>query len=159
MEASVQIPMDVTTEIEKSVRREILDSRMNEMTAREQILSRLKRLNLGARATRLLCEDELDYSVTETRQILIEMGLVITTADLTSPDPVVRLRIEKLKSWRRACAQTQGLPAYRVLSNRALLGVASRSVARPADLATVAGVGPKTLEAYGGQLVELLKHH
>jgi ATP-dependent DNA helicase RecQ len=56
---------------------------------------------------------------------------------------------ERLRSWRLEAARADGVPAYRVFSDRTLRAVA---LARPSDegeLAAVPGIGPAKLERYG----------
>jgi len=61
-----------------------------------------------------------------------------------------------LRAWRTHEAKRRGIPAFRVLTDRTLLGVAR---ARPADedeLLAVSGIGPAILKKYGGALLSIL---
>lgn len=145
--------------MESQIIDEVLDARMAEIAARDQLVSGLRKLNLGSRATRLFCIEELDYSPPEARIVLGDLGLIVTTESLTSPDPLIRARIESLKEWRRHRANQARVPAYRVISNRTLLGIASRSIASVNDLRSVIGFGPKKALEYGFEIIELLCRH
>jgi superfamily II DNA helicase RecQ len=136
---------------------QMINFRMEEMAAREKIVACLRDLNLGSRSTKHLCETELCYSATETRQIMAALGLIVTSESLTSSDPVVRVKIEKLRAWRKIRARDQGVPAYRVLSNRTLLSVASACPKSAESLLELKGFGRKSVDTYGTELVELLK--
>jgi ATP-dependent DNA helicase RecQ len=64
---------------------------------------------------------------------------------------------EKLKRWRLATARKEGVPAFRVFSDRTLQEL---SVRRPSDRAAllhVPGVGPAKLAAYADELLRLLQ--
>ncbi len=65
--------------------------------------------------------------------------------------------LEKLKAWRREEARTQGVPAYVILHDSALLEIARK---RPDDLMQmngISGIGVKRLERYGSALLRLLR--
>jgi len=69
-------------------------------------------------------------------------------------DPGLR---DALRAWRSGIARERGVPAYVVLHDSTIDGIA---VARPATLAAlrgVAGIGDKKLEHYGEQLVALVR--
>ena len=152
--------MRLSTELEivtqEPIKTAILESRMSEMIAHEELVKGLRQLNLGARAMKLFCEDELEYTELETRNVLSELGLIITTDALTSTDPVVRMKIEKLKTWRRERSRSDQIAAYRVISNRTLLSVASKRIETADELKKVAGFGPKKIENFGREILELL---
>ena len=62
-----------------------------------------------------------------------------------------------LKAWRLAEAKRKRIPAFRILTDKTLYGLAA---ARPRDeegLLEVAGIGPKLAEKYGSVLLGLLR--
>ncbi len=64
---------------------------------------------------------------------------------------------EKLREWRSATAKEQEVPAYIVFGDATLRGIA---ISRPdslAGLSAISGVGDKKLEAYGEQLLEVVR--
>ena len=63
--------------------------------------------------------------------------------------------VAKLRAWRLLEAKKKRVPAFRVLTNRALIAIADARPASSTALRAVKGVGPKLLESYGSQLVAL----
>lgn len=63
---------------------------------------------------------------------------------------------ETLREWRNGKASAAGVSRYRILSNRTLRHLAQ---ARPTDfdeLQEVRGIGPKSLEKYGEEILRAL---
>lgn len=134
----------------------LIEARMNEMAAREAVLAQLRDLGLGLKATRLLCESELGYTAFETRAVLISLGLVLTSEAMTSPDPIVRVAIDRLREWRRVRSRREGQPAYRILTNRALMALAQDRPRNAETLKNIRGVGPKLTGVYGDEILAIL---
>ena len=63
--------------------------------------------------------------------------------------------VATLRAWRLLESKKKRVPAFRVMTNRALVAIADARPATPAALRTVKGVGPKLLKSYGPQLVNL----
>ena len=64
--------------------------------------------------------------------------------------------VEALKAWRLAEAKRRRIPAFRILTDKVLGAIAAL---RPADaeaLMSIQGVGPKLVERYGPQLLQLI---
>ncbi len=61
-----------------------------------------------------------------------------------------------LKDWRKAQAKKQGVPSFRILSDRVLLAVAEEQPATLAELIAIPGIGMKTVEKYGSQIYRIL---
>ncbi|HKO92995.1 MAG TPA: RecQ family ATP-dependent DNA helicase, partial [Polyangiaceae bacterium] len=61
--------------------------------------------------------------------------------------------VAALRAWRLQQAQQKRVPAFRVLTNRALVAIAEARPRTAASLRAVSGVGPKLLQAYGSQIV------
>lgn len=140
----------------ETLKNQILARRLDELTAREKIVTDLRALNLGARTTRLFCEKELGYSALETRALLAQLGLILTSESLTSSDSAVQARIDKLREWRRTRASHEGVPVYRVLTNRELMKMASDTPRTEDNLRDLKGFGPKRTQTYGPELIALL---
>lgn len=64
---------------------------------------------------------------------------------------------EDLKAWRKNEAAHQGIPPYLIFSNKTLKAIAILRPSTHAQLETVSGVGPTKLEAYGADLLALIK--
>jgi DNA topoisomerase-3 len=67
-----------------------------------------------------------------------------------------RVRPAKLKAWRRAVAAKQGVPAFRVMSDRVLLAIAENEPATAAELLAIPGIGIKLVEKYAAQIYRIL---
>jgi DNA helicase-2/ATP-dependent DNA helicase PcrA len=71
-----------------------------------------------------------------------------------SDDPVV----QRLRDWRLQRSRDDGVPAYVVFDNKTLEEIAARAPADRGQLAAVPGVGPKKLEQYADEVLELLRN-
>ncbi len=65
--------------------------------------------------------------------------------------------VDELKAWRLARARTEGVPAYVVLTNKALLAVAANLPTSEAELLAISGIGPAKVERYGADLLAELQ--
>ena len=61
-----------------------------------------------------------------------------------------------LRQWRAAKAREEGVAPYVVLQQKALQSIATNAPRTPAELKRQLGVGPKTLEKYGNEILELI---
>ena len=61
-----------------------------------------------------------------------------------------------MKRWRRDRSRADGVPAYVVLSDKHLEGIAARMPATRAELAGCPGIGPARLETYGVDILEVI---
>jgi len=64
--------------------------------------------------------------------------------------------LAELKAWRTDKARDAGLPAYCILPNATLEALAVMRPASSAALRRVKGIGDKTADAYGEELLALL---
>ena len=67
-------------------------------------------------------------------------------------DPLVTA----LRQWRLAEAKKSRLPAFRILTDQTLLGIAARKPRTDEDLLEVAGIGPSRLGKYGERLLAIV---
>jgi DNA helicase-2/ATP-dependent DNA helicase PcrA len=94
---------------------------------------------------------------------------VVTAATLGRSTARSRSRIERgdtapeasaadaaLREWRTARSNGDGVPAYVVLSNRQLEGIAAAMPADVRELAACDGIGPSRLERYGDDILAIL---
>jgi DNA topoisomerase-3 len=85
-----------------------------------------------------------------------EVQEILPGAEELMDEPLPAL-IDALKSWRRAEAQRRRVPAFRILTDRALNALA---VARPGDevdLLNVPGIGPTIVQKYGREILGILE--
>lgn len=61
-----------------------------------------------------------------------------------------------LQQWRREKARTVGLPAYIVLHQRVLFGIADAAPLTKAQLLAVSGFGPRLYTRYGTEILKLV---
>ncbi|MBI4607054.1 MAG: ATP-dependent DNA helicase RecQ [Planctomycetes bacterium] len=66
---------------------------------------------------------------------------------------------EKLRALRRAIAEEERVPAYRVFHDRTLLAMARAVPRTEEELLAVSGVGRVTLELFGHRFLEVLRDH
>ncbi len=62
----------------------------------------------------------------------------------------------RLAKWRNGMAEAEGIPAYRILHNRVLLGIAEVLPTDRQGLLAVSGFGPKSYTNYGLPILEIV---
>jgi DNA topoisomerase-3 len=62
-----------------------------------------------------------------------------------------------LKEWRKAQAKKQGVPPFRILTDRTLMAIAEEQPSNLAELMAISGIGLKTVEKYGAQIYKILE--
>ena len=70
--------------------------------------------------------------------------------DRPNPDLVDRLR-----AWRLETARTKKVPAYVILHDATIETISGIRPQTEAELASIPGIGPAKLEAYGDAILEL----
>jgi len=68
-----------------------------------------------------------------------------------APEPLVNA----LKAWRLQEARRRRIPAFRILTDRTLMGLAAARPSTERELLAVRGIGPKLAETYGEALIAL----
>lgn len=81
-----------------------------------------------------------------------EPAKVEISADIKHPELYA-----SLKQWRYEVASEKGLPAYTVLQQKALIGVANTLPVSGRDLLKIPGIGKKVVENYGAKLLEIVE--
>ncbi|HEV8581015.1 MAG TPA: DNA topoisomerase 3 [Thermoanaerobaculia bacterium] len=69
---------------------------------------------------------------------------------------VSREVVEALKTWRRAEAQRRRVPAFRILTDRAVHALAAVRPRTEAELLNVPGIGPTIVKAYGREILGIV---
>jgi ATP-dependent DNA helicase RecQ len=72
-------------------------------------------------------------------------------------DAAAQARFQALKLWRAAVAREHNLPAYVVFHDATLAQMAERSPASLDELAGISGVGAKKLQAYGADILQVVR--
>ena len=78
------------------------------------------------------------------------------------PEPISQLDeklLEKLKTWRIRCAETNSIPAYMVAHNSALESLATIKPITPQQLVAVPGFGKMKVEKYGPEILAIIVDH
>lgn len=156
--------MENDNQLDQQIELALLRSIENERQVRTTIAGYLREIderklwrNEGCRSIREFCIRVLNYDEFETRDILIEAGLILTTAQLRDPDPDVQKRIDDLLAWRKDISIRSMAPAYRFLTNRSLLEIAKKNPTTLEQLAEIQGVGARKLNAHGAAILEVLR--
>lgn len=62
-----------------------------------------------------------------------------------------------LREWRTAVARKEAVPAYVVLTDKDLVGIAAELPTNLAELARCRGIGPLRLERWGDEILAVLE--
>ncbi|HEV2855475.1 MAG TPA: DNA topoisomerase 3 [Thermoanaerobaculia bacterium] len=73
-----------------------------------------------------------------------------------APELVSPQVVEALKAWRRAEAARRKIPAFRILTDRAVHAIAAAQPRNEADLLNVSGVGPTIVQKYGREILGIV---
>jgi ATP-dependent DNA helicase RecQ len=79
------------------------------------------------------------------------------TAEALQLEGQAQVRFQALKAWRGEVAREHNLPAYVVFHDATLADMAREQPASLDALAGIAGVGAKKLQAYGEQILRVLR--
>lgn len=66
---------------------------------------------------------------------------------------------QALKKWRRQKASEEGVAAFQIMWQSVLIGIVQARPKTREELLAVKGVGPKTIEKYGEELLSLISKH
>ena len=102
---------------------------------------------------RLRLDDGGSFFVRFGERVTID-GTPLTLA--RPPSPVMAAASEQLRAWRLERSRADGVPAFVVLSDKHLEGIAERHPASLAELRACPGIGPAKLESYGDEILEVL---
>ena len=64
-----------------------------------------------------------------------------------------------LRTWRSEVARKRGVPAYVVLHDATIDGIATSRPTTLSGLRNIPGIGDKKLEHYGDELIALVRSH
>ncbi|MEP6715358.1 MAG: RecQ family ATP-dependent DNA helicase, partial [Terriglobia bacterium] len=74
---------------------------------------------------------------------------------LAPPPPSGRAE-ESLRAWRLAAAKRQGVPAFRIMTDKVLTAIAQKKPKTAAQLLAIPGIGINSVEKYGAQIYRIL---
>src|SRR6266404_2732778 len=81
----------------------------------------------------------------------------IASVSIGRTEPVNATLLGALRTWRSAMARKRGVPAYVVLHDATIEGIASARPTTSAQLRGIPGIGDKKLEHYGDELLALVR--
>ncbi len=67
--------------------------------------------------------------------------------------------LELLKTWRSQEGTSRRVPLYMIAGNKTLEALATTKPTTPNQLKTVSGIGPKMVDRYGEELIELIREY
>ena len=107
----------------------------------------------GARPTISLSEEGAN-ALRERREIPLYDSAAVSVEEIVlSPDDPL---FEVLRSWRRATAESAGVPPYMVFGDATLKALAAQRPSRRETLLQVSGVGEKKADEFGPDLLNVL---
>jgi len=71
-------------------------------------------------------------------------------------DPDLSKIEQALRAWRVSEAKKRRVPAFRILTDKVLLAIASDRPRDESELGEISGIGPKLIEKYGAQLLRIV---
>jgi superfamily II DNA helicase RecQ len=102
---------------------------------------------------RLRLDDGGSFFVRYGERVTID-GSPLTLA--SPPSPLAAAARERLRAWRLERSKADGVPAFVVLSDKHLDGIAERHPTSLAELRACPGIGPAKLDTYGDEILEVL---
>ncbi len=80
-------------------------------------------------------------------------------ANTTALDAAAHERFTALKAWRAEVARAHALPAYVIFHDATLIAMATAAPQTLTELAGISGMGAKKLDAYGQEVLRLLRNN
>jgi DNA topoisomerase III len=179
LESMIGVLRRVGSRSAAALHREAVESDGIDRTAFERLLSGLARAQLVRADDEIYDKDgvRIPYqriTLTATGRGSIDLGslLLPSAPDLRSERSPTRKRrrktartaprladtpaVEALRTWRIDEARRLGVPAFRILTDRALDGIASKQPRDQAALESIHGVGPSVAKRYGRAILAIL---
>ncbi|MDP9169644.1 MAG: HRDC domain-containing protein, partial [Acidobacteriota bacterium] len=76
-----------------------------------------------------------------------------------APPPASGRAEESLRAWRLAAAKRQGVPAFRIMTDKVLTAIAQKKPGTAAQLLAIPGIGINAVEKYGAQIYRILNEN
>jgi DNA helicase-2/ATP-dependent DNA helicase PcrA len=92
-----------------------------------------------------------------TRVLVGDRVLALGAPSESAPSPAAKTIEAALREWRSATAKSEKVPAYVVMNDADLRGVAERAPASLAELGACHGIGPLRLERYGDEILAIVE--
>ena len=104
--------------------------------------------------TPVMLREETSRRRERTRRARASGGTSAAVGAIGTGDPKL---VAALKAWRADTARQRGVPAYVVLHDSTIDGIAATRPATLTELRGIAGIGDKKLEHYGEELIALVR--
>lgn len=108
---------------------------------------------VGEEGVRMRLDDGGSFFVRFGERVQLD-GTPLTLA--RPPSPTAGAASSALRAWRTQRAKADGVPAYVVLADKHLDGIAERHPTSLAELRACPGIGPAKLDTYGDEILEVL---
>ena len=113
-------------------------------------LVRVRVSSLNGMTVQVMAEDaDGQFSITDCERLSHDLSPVL--------DADAQARFQALKVWRATVAREHNLPAYVVFHDATLAQMAEQAPATLDALAGISGVGVKKLQAYGADLLDVMR--
>jgi DNA helicase-2/ATP-dependent DNA helicase PcrA len=108
-----------------------------------------------------IAEDGVRLRLEDGGSFFVRFGERVTFAGAAltlarPPSPLAGPAATALRAWRLERSKADGVPAFVVLSDKHLDGIAERHPTSLAELRTCPGIGPAKLDSYGDEILEVL---
>ncbi|MDR0789240.1 MAG: AAA family ATPase [Bacteroidales bacterium] len=115
--------------------------------------------------------EEKDFDVisyVQLRNDLLAQGEKLKLSSITKPENIKTAEkedidnhelYEALRQWRLQVSKELNMPAYVVLSQKALINISNQTPTTMKQLATIKGIGKKTMEKYGESIMEIIANN
>ncbi len=131
-----------------------VDKAIREISSNLSELLNVKKKCLSYCRSDFELKDYLKVRAVAALEPVSEMKREVTEADLTSSEnPEL---FERIKAWRHLRAREENVPHFRVISQRAAVGISSSLPGNISQLLKVKGMGKKKVEKYGEELLALV---
>jgi ATP-dependent DNA helicase RecQ len=107
---------------------------------------------------RLIIEPDTGNNVKETKTTEIETSAVEIEVEKEPVQKIIqRPELERaLRNWRREEAVRRGVPTYIIMTERTILSIVAEPPTDLEHLQYLKGIGPKTMELYGENLLNII---
>lgn len=112
----------------------------------------------GVRIRLIIEPAGFDNNTKETKTTEIEATAVEVEVEKEPVQEVFERPVleRALRNWRREEAIRRGVPTYIIMTERTILGIVAESPVDLAQLQELKGIGPKTMELYGEDLLKII---
>ncbi|MFC4666588.1 HRDC domain-containing protein [Falsiporphyromonas endometrii] len=153
---NLNIPID-NKEIAKRVHTAI-DNIKEQLNEKDELLSYVAKNGFSTlgyqRTLSILMGKEPEETQTKKTKRVRSENKVESSEDIQDPS-----LFETLRKWRKEKADEIGKPAFWILTQKTLTSIVNFAPTTLEKLALISGVGPKTIERYGEEIIHIIHNH